>query len=92
MEFCNFCSRHIDTDYDVEGEYENAEMVGISEYRCSRCCEERDTELELAVVPNLTDALAKLCSEVEGVLAIDSDSPLAEAYTEAKALLAKVSP
>ena len=33
VEFCHTCSRHIDTDYNVEGEYRGGEYV------CERCCE-----------------------------------------------------
>lgn len=35
---CDYCDAYIDTDWDVEGEYEDAS----NKFRCSACCEERE--------------------------------------------------
>lgn len=40
IEFCSACSRHIDTDWNVEGEYSD------DGYTCERCCIKRDEILE----------------------------------------------
>ena len=42
IEYCEHCGQHIDTDFDVEGEYEAAPGVVYGRFRCSRCCEKRD--------------------------------------------------
>lgn len=33
---CDFCDAIIDTDYDVEGEYDD----DSNKFKCSTCCEE----------------------------------------------------
>jgi len=42
MEYCEHCGAHVDTDEDVEGEYETTPGVPYGRFRCSRCCEVRD--------------------------------------------------